>query len=78
MDTPTYFLGAFVYARQSHDPPAEARPVMATITAPTPHEAKRLLEMDLLRRDYFAKEIRLLTDQLSPFDDEDWQLSSND
>jgi hypothetical protein len=75
MDSPTFFLGAFVYPRHSQDPPGEAKPVMATIAAPTPHEAKRLLEMDFLRRDYFAKEIRLLTDYFSPFDEEDWWLS---
>jgi hypothetical protein len=75
MDTPTFFLGAFVYPRHSRDPPEDARPVMATVTAPTPHEAKRLLELDFLRHDYFAKEIRLLTDYFSPFDEEDRLIS---
>jgi hypothetical protein len=74
MKTQTFLLGAFIYRQNSPDPVRDVQPVIAQIHAYTPHLAKRLLALDILRHGYFVKEIRQLTDQLSPFDDEEWEI----
>ena len=74
MDTHTFFLGAFIYPRHSSDPVRDVKPVMARIHAYTPHLAKRLLAVDVLRHGYYVKEIRQLTDYFSPFDQEEWEI----
>jgi hypothetical protein len=74
MDINTFFLGAFIYPQKSPDPCRDVKPVIARIYARTPHLAKRLLALDVLRHGFYVKEIRLLTDYLSPFDEEEWEI----
>ncbi|MHB1038503.1 MAG: hypothetical protein ACYC0Y_28100 [Pirellulales bacterium] len=74
MDIHTFFLGAFIYPRHSPQPWCEVKPVMARIHAYTPHLARRLLAWDVLRHGFFVKEIRVLTDDFSPFDAEEWEI----
>ena len=69
-----FLLGAFIYPQKSANPPLDSRPCIARVYAETPHLAKRLLTQDILSHGYYVKEIRQLADQLSPFDEEEWDF----
>jgi hypothetical protein len=47
---------------------------MAQVPTTTPHLARRLLALDILRRGFYVKEIRLLPDFVAMFDDEEWEI----
>jgi hypothetical protein len=73
---PKYTLGAFIYPEYSSWPARDAKPIMATVTAPSLHLAHRMLIEDLLSHGFYSKDPRLLTDQLYPFDEEEWEIAS--
>lgn len=66
-----FMLGALVYRRKSRKPGRNLEPVLAKVRAKTPHFAKRILAVEMLRRGFFVKEIRVVTDDFSFLDDEE-------
>jgi len=69
-----FLLGAFVYRRKLPKPGSDVKPVFARVQARTPHLARRFLAVNLLQRGFFIKEIRVLTDYLEPYDEEEWEI----
>jgi hypothetical protein len=70
-----FAVGAFVYPQCSRSLAWDIRPIISWIEAPTLHSARRILVQDLLNHGFNVKETRLLTEQLSPFDQEEWTIS---
>lgn len=70
-----FSLGAFIFPQHSRCLAWEIRPIISWVEAPTLHSARRTLVEDLLNHGYFVKDTRLLTKQLSPFDQEEWTIS---
>jgi len=69
-----FMLGAWVYRRKSRKPGRNLEPLLAKVRAKTPHFAKRILALEMLRRGFFVKEIRVVTDDLSFLDEEEREM----
>ena len=74
LDESKFLLGAFVYPKKSPNPWCSLKPVIVQVQAKTFHLARRMLAVDMLQRDYFLLDIRILPDDLLPFDEEEKEI----